>query len=263
MRLPVARETSPQLTKHCSYKQALHGAQKARSLASKHKFPFTRPADYFAEMVKSDSHMERIRHRLLNETAEIKRGEDKRKERQNKKYGKQIQVEKQKERERAKKDMDERIKGLKRSEPQFQNAYRAPNLTVTQSGRVPWTMLRPTEKTSTSQLKTPSQIDPRNVPRVLMIPTVPSCLAKPETVNLASVVSEDGQNKTRNRPRMTLSLGEGVVRVRSLKRVVGAVKRFLQSDPGRAREWMQRLAGKITSHVVLASWCQPETRCTQ
>lgn len=66
-------------------------------------------------MVKSDSHMERIRQRLLNESAEIKRSEEKRKERQNKKYGKQIQVEKQKERERAKKDLDERIKGLKRS----------------------------------------------------------------------------------------------------------------------------------------------------
>ena len=71
-------------------------------------------------MVKSDSHMERIRQRLLNESAEIKRSEDKRKERQNKKYGKQIQVEKQKERERTKKDMDERIKGLKRSKLRFQ-----------------------------------------------------------------------------------------------------------------------------------------------
>ena len=70
-------------------------------------------------MVKSDSHMERIRQRLLNESAEIKRSEGKRKERQNKKYGKQIQVEKQKERERTKRDMDERIKGLKRSKSHF------------------------------------------------------------------------------------------------------------------------------------------------
>ena len=77
-------------------------------------------------MVKSDSHMERIRERLLNETAEIKRSEEKRKERQNKKYGKQIQVEKQKERERAKKDMDERIKGLKRSKLQSQCFRLAP-----------------------------------------------------------------------------------------------------------------------------------------
>ena len=86
--------------------------------------------DYFAEMVKSDSHMERIRQRLLNESAEIKRSEEKRKERQNKKYGKQIQVEKQKERERTKRDMDERIKGLKRSKSHLRDVQRAPWLTV-------------------------------------------------------------------------------------------------------------------------------------
>lgn len=126
MRLHNICETRFLLTKRCSYKQALHSAQEARTLALKLKFPFTRPADYFAEMVKSDSHMERIRQRLLNESAEIKRSEEKRKERQNKKYGKQIQVEKQKEREQAKKGMDERIKGLKRSKPQFQNTYRGP-----------------------------------------------------------------------------------------------------------------------------------------
>lgn len=98
-----------------SYKQALHGANTARTLATKHNFPFTRPADYFAEMIKSDSHMERIRQRLLNETAGIKKSEDKRKEREGKKFGKQVQVEKLKEREKSKKEMEERLKGLKRS----------------------------------------------------------------------------------------------------------------------------------------------------
>ncbi|KAF8628652.1 hypothetical protein AX15_003784 [Amanita polypyramis BW_CC] len=96
------------------YKQALHGANTARELASKHNFSFTRPADYFAEMVKSDAHMERIRQRLLDETANIKRGEEKRREREGKKFGKQVQVEKLKEREKSKKEMDERIKALKR-----------------------------------------------------------------------------------------------------------------------------------------------------
>ncbi|KAG5645988.1 hypothetical protein DXG03_004589 [Asterophora parasitica] len=97
------------------YKQALHSAEAARKLAEKHKFPFTRPADYFAEMVKTDSHMERIRQRLLDESAGIKKSEDKRKEREGKKFGKQVQVEKLKEREKSKKDMEERLKGLKRS----------------------------------------------------------------------------------------------------------------------------------------------------
>ncbi|KAJ7490462.1 eukaryotic rRNA processing protein EBP2-domain-containing protein [Mycena latifolia] len=96
------------------YKQALHGATAARALAEKHNFPFTRPADYFAEMVKSDAHMERIRQRLLDERAGIKKSEDKRKEREGKKFGKQVQIERLKEREKGKKEMEERLKGLKR-----------------------------------------------------------------------------------------------------------------------------------------------------
>jgi len=66
-------------------------------------------------MVKSDAHMERIRIRLLNESSSIKKSEDKRKEREGKKFGKQVQVEKLKERERNKKEMDEKLKSLKRS----------------------------------------------------------------------------------------------------------------------------------------------------
>ncbi|EJC99019.1 Ebp2-domain-containing protein [Fomitiporia mediterranea MF3/22] len=96
------------------YKQALHGASTAHTLASTHTLPFTRPPDYFAEMVKSDAHMERIRQRLLDETAALKRSEEKRREREGKKYGKQVQIEKIKERERSKKEMEERLKGLKR-----------------------------------------------------------------------------------------------------------------------------------------------------
>jgi rRNA-processing protein EBP2 len=60
--------------------------------------------------------MERIRQRLLDESAGIKRSEDKRREREGKKFGKKVQVEKLKEREKEKKNMEERIRGLKRSE---------------------------------------------------------------------------------------------------------------------------------------------------
>ena len=98
-----------------SYKQALHGAQTARSLAQKHNFPFTRPADYFAEMVKSDAHMQRIRSRLLDEQAGIQKSEEARRQREGKKFGKQVQVERTKERVAARKEMEERVKGLKRS----------------------------------------------------------------------------------------------------------------------------------------------------
>ncbi|KAJ7043104.1 eukaryotic rRNA processing protein EBP2-domain-containing protein [Mycena alexandri] len=96
------------------YKQALHSTAAARALAAKHKFPFTRPSDYFAEMVKTDAHMERIRQRLLDEGAGIRKSDEKRKEREGKKFGKQVQIERLKEREKGKKEMEERLKGLKR-----------------------------------------------------------------------------------------------------------------------------------------------------
>ena len=98
-----------------SYKQALHGAKAARALAAEHRLPFTRPDDFFAEMVKTDAHMERIRQRLLDESASITKSEARRREREGKKVSKQVQLEKLKERERSKKDMEERLKGLKRS----------------------------------------------------------------------------------------------------------------------------------------------------
>ena len=80
-----------------------------------HHLPFTRPDDFFAEMVKTDAHMERIRQRLLDESAGIAKSEARRREREGKKIGKQVQLEKLKEREYNKKDMEERLKGLKRS----------------------------------------------------------------------------------------------------------------------------------------------------
>ena len=59
--------------------------------------------------------MERIRQRLLDETAGIAKSEARRREREGKKIGKQVQLEKIKERERNKKDTEERLKVLKRS----------------------------------------------------------------------------------------------------------------------------------------------------
>ncbi|KAG8871476.1 hsp90 co-chaperone Cdc37 [Tulasnella sp. 331] len=96
------------------YKQALHCAQQSLLLAQKHSLPFTRPDDYFAEMVKSDIHMERIRTKLLDESAFIKKSEEAKKQRNLKKYGKQIQMDRIKERAKDKRNMLDSIKSLKR-----------------------------------------------------------------------------------------------------------------------------------------------------
>ena len=51
------------------YKQSLDAVTKARGLLKKEGVPFSRPADYFAEMVKSDEHMGKIKSKLIDEAA--------------------------------------------------------------------------------------------------------------------------------------------------------------------------------------------------
>lgn len=97
-----------------SYKQALSIVDRARKLCKQADIPFTRPSDYYAEMVKSDVHMERVRTRLVDEATGIKKSEAAKKQRDLKKYGKQIQHEKLKQRVQDRKGMDERIRGIKR-----------------------------------------------------------------------------------------------------------------------------------------------------
>lgn len=97
-----------------SYKQSLWAAQQAEALYAKADLPFTRPDDYFAEMLKTDHHMSLIRQSLLDESAGIKASEDARKLRDAKKFGKKVQVERLKEREKEKKDVGKRLDQLKK-----------------------------------------------------------------------------------------------------------------------------------------------------
>ena len=97
------------------YKQSLSAVQEARRLLKAEDVPFSRPTDYFAEMVKSDEHMGRVRQKLVDVAASKKAAAEARKQRDLKKFGKQVQVEKRQERERAKKETLEKIQILKRS----------------------------------------------------------------------------------------------------------------------------------------------------
>ncbi|KAJ9475371.1 rRNA-processing protein EBP2 [Pseudozyma hubeiensis] len=96
------------------YKQALHAAVEGKELILASGTLFSRPSDFFAEMVKTDEHMERIRQKLLDESAAIKASEAAKKQRELKKFGKKVQVEKLQERIRNKKELASKIQGLKR-----------------------------------------------------------------------------------------------------------------------------------------------------
>jgi len=97
------------------YKQCLSAVKDARAKLKKEGTGFSRPADYFAEMVKSDEHMGKIKQKLIDEAAGKKASAEARKQRDLKKFGKQVQVAKMQERAKEKKDTLEKINLLKRS----------------------------------------------------------------------------------------------------------------------------------------------------
>jgi rRNA-processing protein EBP2 len=97
------------------YKQCLSGVKDARKKLKKEGVSFSRPADYFAEMVKSDEHMGKIKQKLIDAAAGKKAAAEARKQRDLKKFGKQVQVAKLQERAKEKKDTIEKIQTLKRS----------------------------------------------------------------------------------------------------------------------------------------------------
>lgn len=84
-------------------------------MLKKERVPLSRPTDYFAEMVKSDEHMGKIKSKIVDEVANKKAAADARKQRDLKKFGKQVQVAKLQERDKAKRETLEKINLLKRS----------------------------------------------------------------------------------------------------------------------------------------------------
>jgi len=53
------------------YNLALAGVEKCAKLCDKYKIPFTRPLDFFAEMIKSDEHMGKVKDRLIFESKKM------------------------------------------------------------------------------------------------------------------------------------------------------------------------------------------------
>lgn len=97
------------------YSQSVEAARIARTKLRAEKVPFSRPKDYFAEMIKEDAHMEKVKAKLVEEATNKKAAAEARKMRDLKKYGKQVQVAKLQERQKAKRETLEKIKTLKRS----------------------------------------------------------------------------------------------------------------------------------------------------
>lgn len=112
------------------YRQSLDAVTEARAQLKKEGVPFTRPTDYFAEMVKSEEQMGKVRSKLLDETARKKASADARRQRDLKKFGKAVQVAKLQERQKEKTATLDRIQTLKRSKSRIQRGEKDCVLTV-------------------------------------------------------------------------------------------------------------------------------------
>ena len=101
------------------YERALESANECVRRLKDLGVPARRPDDYYAEMVKSDEHMKRVRSELLFEQQQLEIREERRKARESKKYGKQVQAEKIKQRTLDKKSQ---IKSLDKWRKQRQKS---------------------------------------------------------------------------------------------------------------------------------------------
>jgi rRNA-processing protein EBP2 len=97
------------------YAQSLAAVKSAQKLIKAEGASFSRPNDYFAEMVKSDEHMGRVKQRLMDDAATKKAASEARRQRDLKKFGKAVQVAKLQERDKSKRDTLEKINTMKRS----------------------------------------------------------------------------------------------------------------------------------------------------
>ena len=97
------------------YKQCLDAANHARILLKSEQTLFSRPHDFFAEMVKSDDHMGKVKRKITDEAAARKASAESRRQRDLKKFGKQVQIAKGQERDRDRRASLNKIESLKRS----------------------------------------------------------------------------------------------------------------------------------------------------
>lgn len=96
------------------YNQALAAAQEAIGRFDEAGLPWLRPVDYYAEMIKSDSHMSKVKEQLMHEQKQIEQGEQRRKDREAKMYGKKVQQAREREKQAEKKRQIDSVSKLRK-----------------------------------------------------------------------------------------------------------------------------------------------------
>lgn len=102
---------------HCflySYNVTRENVKKGMEFLVQGKVPISRPDDFFAEMLKTDSHMAKVKSRLLQQQNKIQTFEERKSRMENKKFHKAIKAYKQTEKHKEKRQNIEKITQLKK-----------------------------------------------------------------------------------------------------------------------------------------------------
>ncbi|KAL3945861.1 MAG: hypothetical protein SGBAC_000012 [Bacillariaceae sp.] len=86
------------------YKMALEGVNEARKQCKQNNIPFSRPDDFFAEMLKTDDHMAKVKDRLIFESKKMEAVAQRKGNREQKLRAKESQANKLAEKSRRKKE---------------------------------------------------------------------------------------------------------------------------------------------------------------
>lgn len=119
--LPLQLEASEILNVHDDlkremtfYTHALASVKLAKAKLESNQIAYQRPEDYFAEMLKSDAHMAKIKDKLIYEQKKMTAVEERKKSIAHKKIAKQLQSDKLKSRAQDKRETLEAVKQWKR-----------------------------------------------------------------------------------------------------------------------------------------------------
>lgn len=96
------------------HRQAQSAVMCGIKLLQKNNIHTHRPEDYFAEMFKSDEHMQKVRHALLQRKTALEQTEKVRRIRQEKKLAKEKQVAAIREKHKQKRELNENIKKFRK-----------------------------------------------------------------------------------------------------------------------------------------------------
>eukprot|EP00761_Pharyngomonas_kirbyi_P001505 gb/GECH01001509.1/.p1 GENE.gb/GECH01001509.1/~~gb/GECH01001509.1/.p1 ORF type:complete len:254 (+),score=71.19 gb/GECH01001509.1/:1-762(+) len=100
---PMVDEAQDDLEREVAfYKGAAESAAAGQERLEKGGVPFWRPDDYFAEMVKADGHMQRIKKKLVRQKSAIEAREDARMRKEQRRFGKKLQNIREQEKHRRK-----------------------------------------------------------------------------------------------------------------------------------------------------------------